>query len=271
MLPPRQDSAIAILSGTPSTSDTNLTNECYPWNRPFFHQSTSEICGMNRKCILVLAICTSAICITSTGCNFFKSRYAMDDLEYAAKYSEGAEKGDIPGKLKQMIDARHAEGLGGIYVSGGAQTMPDSQTALVGLDLGYEYYQTSYFSQRLALTGYAGTDQGYAGADTGVRLQLPTRISPFVGVGMFNGVSRGITDASRDRIDNDDDGIVDEYGEEDSYPDAWLSAIYPELGTHFWLTGHGRLTAFGRYLVTTEGRAQDGWLIGGQFTVFSRK
>lgn len=194
----------------------------------------------------------------------------MDDLEYAAKYADGAEKGDIPGKLKQLLDARHAEGLGGIYVSGGAQSPPDSDTPLVGLDLGYEYYQTSYLSHRLALTGYAGTDQGYAGADAGIRLQVPTRISPFVGVGMFNGISRGVEDASRDRIDNDDDGIVDEFGEEDSYPDGWLTAIYPELGTHFWLNGHGRITAFSRYLVTTEGRDQDGWLFGGQFTLFSR-
>lgn len=57
----------------------------------------------------------------SCGCNGFKSRYAMSDPVYAKKYAEGAERGDLLGKAKQAVDARHVAGLGGWFVSGGTQ------------------------------------------------------------------------------------------------------------------------------------------------------
>lgn len=49
-----------------------------------------------------------------------------------------------------------------------------------------------------------------------------------------------------------------------------LAAIYPEVGVHLWLDGRFRLTTFGRYLVTSEGREFDDWLVGGQIAIFSR-
>ena len=49
-----------------------------------------------------------------------------------------------------------------------------------------------------------------------------------------------------------------------------LAALYPEVGVHFWLNGQIRFTTFGRYLVTTEGREFDDWLIGGQIAIFGR-
>lgn len=73
-----------------------------------------------------------------------------------------------------------------------------------------------------------------------------------------------------DGLDNDDDGWIDEYGEKEWDFDNWLVAVYPEVGTHVWLNGSWRLTAYGRYLVTTEGRVHDDWLLGGQLTVFRR-
>ena len=67
----------------------------------------------------VLLICLTLV--ACGGCSMLKSRYAMDDPVYAEKYAIGAEKFDLLGKVKQAIDARHAKGLGGTCLSGGAQ------------------------------------------------------------------------------------------------------------------------------------------------------
>jgi len=114
------------------------------------------------------------------------------------------------------------------------------------------------------------SDQGFAGVDIRARLQAPSRLAPFIGLGMFNGASRGEIDATNDRTDNDDDGIVDEPGEKDWTLDAYTIAAYPEFGAHFWLNGSGRLTIYTRYFVTSEGRDRDQWLLGGQATIFAR-
>ncbi len=208
--------------------------------------------------------------VASSGCSLLKSRYAMDDEVYAAKYGEGAERFDFLGKAKQMLDARHVDGLGGKYVSGGGQYQSEADRAFVGAELGVEGYPDNWISGRYSLAGYIGDNEGYAGLDAGVRIQTPTRVAPFVGIGIFNGYSRGRELADNDFRDNDDDGFIDEPGEEKTGIDDWLSAVYPEVGMHAWLNGSMRLTAFGRYFVTTEGRARDDWLIGGQVAIFSR-
>ena len=208
---------------------------------------------------------------TLSGCaNLFKSRYAMDDPVYAAKYEEGATKLEPLKKLKQALDARHVEGLSGGYLAGGGIWNDDSQSAMYGAELGYEGYVTSWFSSRMALAGYLGPDDWYAGADLGMRTQLPTRITPFMGIGTFHGLSTTRADATNDGEDNDDDGFLDEVGEKKTKFDGWLSSVYPEVGVHFWPTGQSRFTAFARYMVTSHGREHDDWLAGLQFTAFSR-
>lgn len=192
----------------------------------------------------------------------------MDDPVYAEKYAEGAKRWDVVGKLKQALDARHVEGLEGGYWSGGSQWRGDR--LLGGAELGGEVYGTSWYTGRMALAGYIGHGDWYAGVDTGMRLQLPSRITPFAGAGTFHGLSTSREDARDDFIDNDDDGAVDERGEKKTEFDGWLSTVYPEVGAHFWSSGQSRFTVFGRYLVTTEGREHDDWLIGFQLTTFSR-
>lgn len=194
----------------------------------------------------------------------------MDDPVYAAKYEEGAPKSQPLVKLKQSMDARYVEGLEGGYFSGGTQWRDNSQSTLAGAEIGSENYFTSWSSGRVAFAGYIGPDDWYAGLDTGLRFQLPTRLTPFVGVGSFHGLSTTYADSTDDGLDNDDDGAIDEVGELDIEFDGWLSAVYPEVGVHFWATGHGRLTGFARYLITTDGRDTDDWLAGVQFTAFGR-
>lgn len=209
--------------------------------------------------------------VYSTGCaNLFKSRYAMDDPVYAAKYEEGAEKTEPLKKIKQAMDARHVAGLTGGYIAGGGIWNDDSQSAMYGAELGAEGYATSWLSSRMALAGYLGPDDWYAGADFGLRTQLPTRLTPFAGIGTFHGFSTTRADATNDGEDNDDDGFLDEVGEKKTKFDGWLSSFYPELGVHFWPTGQSRFTAFARYMMTSHGREHDDWLAGLQFTALSR-
>ncbi|HBE68323.1 MAG TPA: hypothetical protein DDW52_09270 [Planctomycetaceae bacterium] len=206
-----------------------------------------------------------------SGCaNLLKSRYAMDDPVYAAKYTDGASKTQPLKKLKQAIDARHVEGLGGGYFTAGTQWRDSTQGTLAGAEIGSEAYPTSWLSYRMAMAGYIGPDDWYAGGDVGARLQLPTRLTPFVGVGTFHGLSLTREEAEDDRIDNDDNGFIDERGEMATTVDGWLSTIYPETGVHFWLSGQSRLTGYARYIVSSHGRDADDWLAGIQFSAFSR-
>ncbi len=218
---------------------------------------------------ILVGICCFFLAVS--GCShFLKSRYAMDDPVYAAKYAEGAEKTEPLKKLKQAVDARHTEGLEGGYFGGGSQWRNTSQNMLASAEIGGEVYPVSWYSQRAALSGYVGHGDWFAGADVGARLQLPTRLTPFVGIGTMHGFSTTYVLADDDGIDNDDDEIIDERGEEDLSFDGWLSAVYPEVGVHFWATGQSRVSLFGRYLVTSEGRDYDDWLAGLQFSIFDR-
>jgi hypothetical protein len=209
--------------------------------------------------------------ITLSGCSsLLRSRYAMDDPVYAQKYARGAARGDLLGKVKQALDARHTGGMGGLYASGGGQVRPGTGDAVYGAELGSEGYLTSWLTGRAALAGYYGDSEGFAGGEVGARLQTPSRIAPFVGVGTFQGFSRGVEIADDDGLDNDGDDRIDEKGEQNGTIDGFLSSIYPEVGVHTWIDGRWRVTTFGRYLITSWGRSQDDWMVGLQLTAFSR-
>ena len=108
------------------------------------------------------------------------------------------------------------------------------------------------------------------GLDVGARIQAPTRVAPFVGAGASAGIlfHEALSLALNAAGDSFDDSalLMDESNDEvDGF-----AAFYPEVGTHFWVDGRIRLTAYGRYLITTEGRGFDDWLVGGQVTMFAR-
>ena len=217
---------------------------------------------------LHLSICCFLVAI---GCNGLKSRYAMSDPVYAKKYADGAERGDLLGKAKQALDARHVDGLSGWFLSGGTQYRARTDSTLGGADIGFEYYPTSWFSQRASLGTYWGGEEGYIGGDVGLRAQLPARVTPFVGLGTTVAASRAVELADFDGRDNDDDDFIDERGETTSSIDKVLVGAYPEVGIHAWLNGNWRVSGYGRYLVTSLGRDNDDWLIGGQLTFFPQR
>lgn len=194
----------------------------------------------------------------------------MDDPEYAEKYAQGAEKSDIAGKLKQANDARFIDHHSGYYVSAGLTAIGESADPLASLEVGYTGYWTSFMTSRVGLIAAANDNDFFGGGEVGMRFQLPTRLAPFVGAGLFTGASRGSAPPEHDNIDNDDDGWTDEQNEERTTFDGALSALYPETGVHFWWTPRVRLTGFGRYLVTTDGRANDAWYGGFSVAVLSK-
>ena len=203
---------------------------------------------------------------SNAGCSL-RSRYALDDPVYASKYQEGAEKSDLAGKLKQAIDARHTKELSGLFASGGVQVRPRFGDAFGSIELGREVYIQNYLTNRISASGLAGNGSGFVGLDVGTRLQSPTRLAPFVGVGGNAGISiRDFISIATDRSDSEQSFI----SPEPSRTVSGFAAVYPEVGAHFWLNGRLRLSGFGRYLVTTEGREFDDWLIGFQIALFGR-
>ena len=207
--------------------------------------------------VLVIILLTFA-----SGCSL-RSRYALEDPIYKQKYADGASKGDILGKLKQGFDARHTKYLDG-YVGGGGGQVGD---AFGSLEIGREVYIENYFSNRISLAGLSGNGTTAIGLDVGARLQTPTRVAPFVGIGAKAGVlaSDVVGLAADVAFDSDSNEGFDEDTDIDG-----LAAVYPEVGVHFWANGNFRFTLFGRYLVTTEGRDFDDWLIGAQIGLFER-
>jgi len=208
----------------------------------------------------------SILAASCLGCAGLKSRYALDNEVYAEKYAVGAEKSDVLGKLKQASDARWVKDQQGTFLGGGVLVSPDSGNVLGSLSLGKEWYKEPWFSHRLSLDGILNTstsDHLLVGLDLGARVQVPSRLAPFVGTGGTVGFS------AFDLIDTfqEDDGFENNGFEDDTDWDAF-AAVYPEVGVHFWTNGRYRFTVFGRYLISTSGRRNDGWLIGGQLLRF---
>ena len=223
--------------------------------------------GIRLLQLLCLFPCVAGGCALPTG--VLKSRWAMDDPEYAAKYCDGAEKSDLLGKAKQASDARFQDGACGMFVSGGAAHWSDDDDAMAGIDIGAETYITSYLTGRGSLMGFGNSEDWFTGADVGLRLQTPSRLAPFVGIGTYAGYANEVVDADDDWIDNDDDGLIDEWGEDKKRLSGAVAAFYPEVGSHFWWNPSVRLSTYSRYMITTDGRDSDDWMIGVGIAVFS--
>ncbi len=173
------------------------------------------------------------------------SRWARDDPDYAAKYPRHTE--NIPRIIKQSMDARHLRRKGGGYVALAGRDEP----AAMGGEIGGFYYPSPFVEGRLGLAGliYEADEPVSGGLLAGARLQIPTRLAPFVGIGAYAGLTPEIG-LSEDGIDNDFDGFVDNSGEVEN---EFVGALIPEAGCHFWLTPGWRVTGSASYHVTTSG------------------
>ncbi len=225
-----------------------------------FHGRSAKPNRVPHLICIVFATCLAGGCALPTG--ILKSRWAMDDPEYAEKYCDGADKSDILGKLKQAADARFQEDASGTFYSAGFAQRSESKNGMFAIDVGSEDYLASYLTSRSSLMLMGNGDDWFTGGDIGLRLQTPSRLAPFVGIGAYAGYAKESVPAENDWRDNDDDGVIDEDGEEKERFSGALAAIYPEVGAHFWWTPQIRISGQGRYMVTTEGRSADDWLLG---------
>lgn len=203
------------------------------------------------------------ILLTCVGCSGFgTSRWAMDDPVYAEKYDDGYNSNDgekVARMIKQSIDARHVADRSGSYFGAAGADEPTAG----GIEFGTLHFPGPTTESRIGLKGLLGTgaDDWFLGADLGLRVQSPSRIAPFAGLGTFAGGNARPVLAIDDHVDNDGDGSVDERGEYRTAAD-FMASVYPELGVHFWLNGGTRLTASAQYHLTTDGRDSDFWFIG---------
>ncbi|GAB6094804.1 hypothetical protein JCM14469_10560 [Desulfatiferula olefinivorans] len=146
----------------------------------------------------------------------------------------------------------------GIYLELSGGSDPD----MIGGELGLFGYTGNHLSLRggVAFLASERFDDVFGGANAGVRLSLfshRTVATPFIGMGLFGGYTKKKESADNDGEDNDEDGRVDESGEEKDVIDDVIACIYPEAGVRIRLSPQCRLTVSGRYLVTTEGREND--------------
>lgn len=174
----------------------------------------------------------------ATGCN--GSRWARSDPKYARKYDHHTD--DAVRTVKEAIDARHLEGRGGFYGDVAVQNSP----AAVGASGGYFQYlprTKGMVSAHGGLSLLAGENNlGLTGGvDAGMRIQLPTRLAPFIGAGIYAGMLPDLFQSDEDDIFRDPADQEDE--------SEFAAAAYPELGIHFWATPQWRLTTSLGYYV----------------------
>lgn len=169
--------------------------------------------------------------IASAGCT--GSRWARADPDYAEKYDRHT---DNPVKVvKQALDARHVADKWGLYSSVAASDSPAAEVSVGGFM--YPLAGQGAIETRLGLRGVAydgdgDDDSGFAGgAEAGIRLQSPSRVAPFVGLSGFLGKAP---------FQDPDPGAPPSFDDEDD--DALAAAFSPEVGCHFWLTPHWRLS-----------------------------
>lgn len=185
--------------------------------------------------------------IAISGCSGMNSsRWAMDDQDYAEKYSKSYSSNDgekAARMIKQASDARFVKDMTGFY--GGL--------GILGAEVGVATFPASFSEVRAGarLNGvtyhFPSGDQTFniGGLDLAARFHTPTRLAPFVGAGTLIGGGDGR--ANSDSIDNDGDGQIDEFDEEESKFDI---SFYPEVGAHFWLNSRSRISLLGQYHFT---------------------
>ncbi|ODA36838.1 hypothetical protein [Planctopirus hydrillae] len=204
-------------------------------------------------------VASVSLLITMCGCTEgrLSSRWAMDHQDYARKYGKpyeerGARK--LKRMAKQASDARFLEDDTGLT----AEVMGAGDPLFMGGALGVNHYFTPAFSGRANIFGALSephTEGFLVGLDAGVRLNSPSRFSPFVGVGAMAGYTEREIEIS------DSLTISTGSSQQKCQETSSMMAIYPEVGATFWLNGHTAIQGYGRYLISTDSHSQD-WMCG---------
>jgi hypothetical protein len=203
--------------------------------------------------------------LSGSGCAHWKehAKEALDDIGGL----DPEEQRELAAATKQVMLAPQRHGGIGLYAAGGADPEFRSGGGELGMAVNSYWWDCR---AGLAFYGSGAADDWFLGPTAAVHLQLPTRLAPFVGVGVFGGYSRTEGVGPNNGFDDNGNDIIDEYGELTEHSYNEFLSIFPEVGLHFWLTDYIRLTASASYHITTEGRDHDFWMVGGGVALISR-
>lgn len=201
----------------------------------------------------------SAICVAlfllllPIGCRG-TSKYGMDHPEYVRKYDRPYKPGEKYWRMpKQMIDARHVAGdVGGTMGLGGGLS---KHAGGLGADLGGVFYSRSWLSFNTGLNGMLGAsgDDGFAllGVRAGARVQTPTRLAPYAGIGAYAGL--GPSTKPNPDYEQPNPYSFSSEPKQSRYATQGLVAAYPEFGLHWWCSGRVGVSVGSQYWMTSEG------------------
>ena len=119
-----------------------------------------------------------------------------------------------------------------------AEFWSEKESKIGGVDLTYTVCPNWFSEARVGVSYFADNEFLYKGATGSVRLQFGDVISPYVGLGLLAGYAEKTVDASADGLDNNNDGVIDEYGEKKTLSQA-SGFLYPEVGVALYAGSFG--------------------------------
>lgn len=160
----------------------------------------------------------------------------------------------------QVVNADTIEGIAGIYAGGGARLDPLAGTGALGLF----HYPTSWLSWRAGLAGatFSNSDERLiaGGAELGLRVQTPTQLAPFVGVGTFLGWQEQKTTTTT--VSKESFWGLHSTSTTTETKTKGLATVYPEVGVIFWVSPHVYLATRAAYNFTSLRHDKESWMLG---------
>lgn len=127
-----------------------------------------------------------------------------------------------------------------------AEFWAEEKSKVAGLDIAYTGCPNWFTGARVGASYYVDDEFLYKGVTGSLRLQYGDVVSPYVGLGLLLGFAEKEVDASADGLDNNQNGMVDEFNEKKTLS-ATSGFIYPEIGIALNTPGVGITLAVRRY------------------------
>ncbi len=191
--------------------------------------------------VVVLLVCSGC---ALTGRQLAIRRGNRDDPQASQDQSDSLRTDRRQPRVQQPWDAPDGsgqEGKSGVYVGGGSTASPHWPVATGSL--GVFKLPTAWSTVRGGVFGLDNDGIGVAGAEAGIRLHAPTRLTPYVGLSGdvgFSGLHSGyVNNRSHRSNPNYPTGTVSKA--------SGLVAAVPEVGVSYWLNSSTRLNAGASY------------------------
>jgi len=122
----------------------------------------------------------------------------------------------------------------------------EENAEIVGGDIAISACPSWFSGYRAGLSYYANGKYLYKGIIGSARLQFGERLSPFAGLGVLVGSAEKENEASADGLDNNGNGLVDEFGENKTV-NRISAFLYPEVGVALYTDALGITLSARRY------------------------